>query len=563
MSIARRSQSDREVFAELARRTAMLDAVAASATQIVTSEDWRKEVPDLLRRLGEATDMSRVTLFEVHNGPNGELVQSCRFDWAEPGLPAISNNPLYQHMSLADENNPGQLAEWPRRRQRGEVVQATLREVTGYTRHVFLDHGTLSFLSVPIMVYGKWWGFLGFDDCKIERVWNSSEIDVLKIAAALIAGAIERNDSLQQLRLSEERYALAERGANDGLWDWDVAANIAYLSPRLHELLGFQEGALGKSIDSFFAQFPPEDLKTFKTHLEDCFSKQEPRFLCECRMLTNNRETRWVALRGLIVYRDGKAQRLVGSVRDITERLEIQQRLTEIETKRANLARYFSPNIVNELMQSGGRLDFARTQIVTVLFVDIVGFTRVSSTLTSTSTMALLREYLAIFEEAVFTHGGTLDKFLGDGLMATFGTPMTGLEDATNAVRCARMMGAKIVSWNAKRIAAGLEPLRVGIGLHHGEVVLGDIGGEQRVEFAVIGNTVNIANRIEAMTRQLNIAILASQDVMDAVRRENNSEVLDGFVDFGQHRLRGHAGVIRLWGRAVERASGGSIVVAE
>jgi adenylate cyclase len=147
--------------------------------------------------------------------------------------------------------------------------------------------------------------------------------------------------------------------------------------------------------------------------------------------------------------------------------------------------------------------------------------------------------------------------------MATFGTPMTGLEDATNAVRCARMMGAKIVSWNAKRIAAGLEPLRVGIGLHHGEVVLGDIGGEQRVEFAVIGNTVNIANRIEAMTRQLNIAILASQDVMDAVRRENNSEVLDGFVDFGQHRLRGHAGVIRLWGRAVERASGGSIVVAE
>jgi adenylate cyclase len=204
-------------------------------------------------------------------------------------------------------------------------------------------------------------------------------------------------------------------------------------------------------------------------------------------------------------------------------------------------------------MQSGGRLNIARTQIVTVLFVDIIGFTRVSAALTSVSTMALLREYLAIFEEAVFAHEGTLDKFLGDGLMATFGTPEPGPEDATNAVRCARMMGERIVSWNAKRIAAGLEPLRIGIGLHHGEVVLGDIGGEQRMEFAVIGDTVNVANRIEALTRKLDIAILASQDVMDAVRRENNPDVLEGFVDFGEHALRGREGLIRLWGRAVER----------
>jgi adenylate cyclase len=115
------------------------------------------------------------------------------------------------------------------------------------------------------------------------------------------------------------------------------------------------------------------------------------------------------------------------------------------------------------------------------------------------------------------------------------------------------MMGEKIVAWNAKRIASGFEPLRVGIGLHHGEVVLGDIGGERRMEFAVIGDTVNVANRIEALTRKLDIAILASQDVMDAVRRENNPDVLEGFVDFGEHALRGREGLIRLWGRAVER----------
>jgi PAS domain S-box-containing protein len=497
--------------------------------------------------------MSRVTLFEVHDGPNGELVQSCRFDWAEPGFELISTNPLYQNMNLMDENDPSQLGDWPRRRQRGEVVQATLRDVTGYARQVFLDHGTLSFLSVPIMVKGQWWGFLGFDDCKFERMWSSAEIDVLKAAAGVIGGAIERERSLEQLRLSEERYALAARGANDGLWDWDMLSGKAYLSPRLHEILGFPEGAFGEEMAVFQAQFPPEDLKSFQAHLSECYAKQESRFLHECRVRTREDSLKWVVLRGLIVYRQGRAQRLVGAVRDITERIEFQQRLNDMETKRANLARYFSPNIVDDLMQSGGRLDFARTQIVTVLFVDIIGFTRVSASLSGVRTMALLREYLAIFEDAVFANGGTLDKFLGDGLMATFGTPKTGLDDATNAVRCACLMGEKIVAWNGKRIAAGLQPLRIGIGLHHGEVVLGDIGGERRVEFAVIGDTVNVANRIEAMTRQLDIAILASQEVIDAVRRENHPELLADFEDFGLHTLRGREGKIRLWGRAVER----------
>lgn len=531
----------------------MLDAVAYAATQIVLAADWRSEIFELLRRLGLATSMSRVTLFEVHKGPNGELVQSCRFDWAEPGLPSITDNPLYQNMSLSDEGDPHELGDWSRRRQRGEVVQATLREVTGYTRQVFLEHGTLSFLSVPIMVSGKWWGFLGFDDCRTERVWNAAEINVLQVAAALIAGAVQREASHEELRLSEERYALAARGANDGLYDWDIAGRKTYLSPRLHEILGFAEGELGVNTDRFFAQFPPEDHIGLKSHLHACFAKQESRFQYECRIRTSAGDLKWVALRGLIVYKEGSAQRLVGALRDITDRVEFQNRLSEIESKRANLARYFSPNIVEDLMQSGGRLDFARTQIVTVLFVDIIGFTRVSATLTSVRTMALLREYLAIFEEAVFAHGGTLDKFLGDGLMATFGTPSIGPEDSTNAVRSACLMGEKIVAWNSNRIAAGLEPLRIGIGLHHGEVVLGDIGGERRMEFAVIGNTVNVANRIEAMTRQLDIAILASQDVIDAVHRENHSEILSDFVDFGEHALRGHKGLIRLWGRAVEK----------
>ncbi len=142
----------KEGLDELARRTAMLDAIGYAATQIVAATDWRSGIPELLDRLGHATEVSRVTLFEVHDGPQGNLVQSCRYDWAEPGLASLSGDPRYQNMNLADEDRPGELGEWSRRRQRGEVVQATLRELSGYARQVFIEHGTVAFVSVPIML---------------------------------------------------------------------------------------------------------------------------------------------------------------------------------------------------------------------------------------------------------------------------------------------------------------------------------------------------------------------------------------------------------------------------
>jgi class 3 adenylate cyclase len=206
-------------------------------------------------------------------------------------------------------------------------------------------------------------------------------------------------------------------------------------------------------------------------------------------------------------------------------------------------------------MRSDGDLRVARTQVATMLFVDVIGFTGVSALLPGVEVIALLRKCLGFFEEAVFAHGGTLDKYLGDGLMASFGTPHPGQQDATNAVACSRAMAEKIVAWNAERRTMDLNPLRIGIGLHHGEVVLGDIGSERRMEFAVLGDTVNVASRIQDMTRPLDIAILASDAVIEAVRREGGSAVLAGFREVGVHGLRGRQGSLRLWGCPAELAA--------
>jgi class 3 adenylate cyclase len=374
---------------------------------------------------------------------------------------------------------------------------------------------------------------------------------VLKTAAALIGGAIERSAAEARLRLSEERYALAARGANDGLWDWDIATGRAYFSPRFHELLALGEGELGAEFKCFTALLSDEESRTLTARFEELFQRRRSRIRAEVTMMRGGASRHFV-LRGLIVYENDRPRRAVGSLRDVTDWVGAQKQLQEAEFRRARLARYFSPNMVDELMHTPGDLRRLRSQTVTVLFADIMDFTRLSAGAPATELVSLLREFLGLAEEAVFSHNGTLDKFLGDGLLATFGTPRTGPRDATNAVECAVAMMNRVVGWNARRRARGLDPWLIGIGLHTGPVTLADIGSERRMEFAVLGETVNLASRIERMSRRLGIAAVASGQVIDAVRGEGGESSLAGFHDFGAHRLRGVAGKLRLWGRAAE-----------
>jgi class 3 adenylate cyclase/PAS domain-containing protein len=533
---------------ELQRRTAMLDAVAYAATRMVAGTSWRTHVHDLLNRLGRATAVSRVSVFEMHTDDAGAPVQSCRFDWREDGaLDSLASDPRYSNMPLADEG----LGGWAARRRRGEVVQALKRDLSGYLLKVFEEHGTLSFISVPIMVEGRWWGFLGFDECRTERVWNAAEIDVLKTAAALIAAAVERERANERLRISEERYALAARGTNDGLFDWDLERETAYFSPRFHEVLHADEGTFGASMDAFMAALEAGDRRRLEALLTGSFASGAEKFESDARLALPGAAGRTIVVRGLILYRGGEAARVVGSIRDITERVESARRLNEAERTRARLARYFSHNMVEELLATGGRLTESRTQPVGVLFADIWGFSRFSAGIPGDELVALLRDYLGLAEAAVFEHHGTLDKFLGDGLMATFGTPRVSDRDATNALTCAMAMAESVRRWNVQRIAAGHEPLRLGIGLHYGEAVLGDIGSERRMEFAVLGDTVNTASRIQEMTRDLDVAVLASDEIVQAARRESGFPK-GLFRRLGRFRLRGRDAQVKLWGRAAE-----------
>lgn len=190
-----------------------------------------------------------------------------------------------------------------------------------------------------------------------------------------------------------------------------------------------------------------------------------------------------------------------------------------IERERTNLARYFSPNVVEELSKNDEPLKQVRTENVAVLFTDIVGFTAYADGRSPADVIRTLRQFHERMEREIFRHGGTLDKYLGDGLMATFGTPFAGDRDACNALRCAQAMLASVDELNLERKPRGEPPIRISIGLHYGQVVLGDIG-LNRLEFAVIGTTVNAASRLEALTRDFGCALIASDDLVQQARGE-------------------------------------------
>lgn len=184
--------------------------------------------------------------------------------------------------------------------------------------------------------------------------------------------------------------------------------------------------------------------------------------------------------------------------------------------ERANLSRYFSPNVVEQLSKNDDPLKQVKRQKVAILFVDIVGFTQISETKSPYAVITLLREFHARMEREVFRHNGTLDKYLGDGLMATFGTPTAGEHDAEHAVSCACAMQTAMDHWNQERTRRGEEPIEIGVGVHYGDTLLGDIGAN-RLEFAVIGTAVNVASRLEGLTRVLPARIVVSKDAFDQI----------------------------------------------
>jgi adenylate cyclase len=180
----------------------------------------------------------------------------------------------------------------------------------------------------------------------------------------------------------------------------------------------------------------------------------------------------------------------------------LRRRLDEESRTRESLGRFLSPVLVEQVMRKAVQLTRGGKEAeVTVLFADIRGFTAFTEQRAASEVVGLLNEYFDQMVEVVFRHQGVLDKFMGDALMAVWGTPVTHSEDAARALAAAREMQQTVASLNELRQDRGDDPIQVGIGLSSGPCVAGTIGARRRMEYTVIGDCVNLASRLCGMAK--------------------------------------------------------------
>jgi adenylate cyclase len=181
------------------------------------------------------------------------------------------------------------------------------------------------------------------------------------------------------------------------------------------------------------------------------------------------------------------------------ETVKAHKRLAREEVARANYSRFMPEYVVKQLLQNPDSFRLGGVnQTITVLFADIRGFTAISEREKPEKVVGLLNKYFSAMSDIIFAHGGTLDKYIGDGLMAIFGAPTVGEEDALNAVKAAVTMQKQVAKLNEELRAEGYEHIAIGIGLHTGEATIGYIGSDKRSEYTAIGDTVNLAARLES-----------------------------------------------------------------
>ncbi|MBV8062801.1 MAG: PAS domain-containing protein, partial [Nevskia sp.] len=190
----------------------------------------------------------------------------------------------------------------------------------------------------------------------------------------------------------------------------------------------------------------------------------------------------------------------------------------EDQTREKRLSRFMSKEIVDKVLQSGEALLGGQMQHGTILFSDIRGFTSSAEVLGPRETVTLLNEYFEEMVEVIEQYGGVLDKNIGDAIMALFGVPLQGTQDADNAVRVANAMLRRLGVLNQRRRQAGKPPIDIGVGIASGDVIAGGIGSLRRMEYTVIGDSVNLASRLEGATKEYGVKILLSEATVEALK---------------------------------------------
>jgi adenylate cyclase len=337
----------------------------------------------------------------------------------------------------------------------------------------------------------------------------------LKAFAAQIAVSLENAKLFDDVLTTKNYNESILKSTSNGIVTLDAEARIVTANDAAEQLLGLsRDGMIGKEAYELFGganAWIAENLA--KTQITG-----EAALAIDAELSRGDGKTASV---------NATAMPLIDATESRIGSMLVLEDVTEEKRIRSTMTRYMSKEVAEQLLAAGEAELGGKEQKVTVMFSDVRKFTSIAEALGPRETVSLLNEYFTEMVEAIFQHGGILDKYMGDGIMALFGAPFVGPNDADNALATAEEMIQRLKDLNVRRVAAGRNALEIGIGFSTGATVIGNIGSVRRLDYTVIGDTVNLASRLEGATKQYGARILMSEMTVRDLKRPATLRELD------------------------------------
>jgi diguanylate cyclase (GGDEF)-like protein/PAS domain S-box-containing protein len=435
----------KESEALLAARMRLESGLALCSRVLLTEPTGGQALEQAIAHLLAATGAGRVSLFENFEDEGG-LSAGQTHEVCAPGAQAHFNSYFSSHARRFAYS--GGMERWREALSQNRAIAGCPRTFPSSERAVLEPQGVRSLLALPVWVRGQWHGFIGFDDVRSEREWSEEEVQILRTASEMIGAFFERQKTEQELRRSEERYALAAAATNDGLWDWDMTRGSIYFSPRWKEMLGYAPRQIGNSPQDWLGRVHPDDRDALQEAIDSHVQGRTGHLECQYRVRHADGSFRWMLLRGLAVHSSSPsapgagastctpdtpgAVRMVGSQTDITEHKSQEENLRrnaffDSLTGLPNRA-LFMDRLGQALEHGHRRPDY----LFGVLFLDLDGFKTVNDSLGHMQGDELLVAASRRLQSCLRT-GDTLARLGGD----EFAILIDDIKDPSDATRLA------------------------------------------------------------------------------------------------------------------------------